>query len=225
MAKRPLVIVILVCAIFLTACGGDQPEIIVPTRGRWIDDVYVSEYLGIEFALPAGWNSRSGFGVFEVSENDSIRDWEEPPLSVFRGSDGFRDMMARLYDTNIRTISNEVSIFLRELNDEYSSLSEIEILENMMFITGSRRYADWGGVNPERTPLGGYEWYSIDGRFTRSGEFLREFEVRRLVNIHGGYLRSIFIFTRVELLLDEDFELLTLDEILGHFRDLPHEDE
>ena len=194
-------------------CSNDE-EIIIPIRGRWIDNVYVSEYLGVEFEMPDSWNSRSGFGL----DSGSITEVEEPASWMFGGRSGFRDMMAGDRELNI---VSRVMIFFRELYEEYADLSETDILDNRMFMLIPYEHGEWSEVNPERTLLGGYEWYSIDGVRNREGDEPREFEMRKLVNIQGGYLRSIFITTPTELLPDEDFDLLTLDEIFNHFRDLP----
>jgi len=214
MTKKVLIAISLICLSFLLIGCNNNDEIIIPTRGRWVEHIYVSEYLGVEFEMPDSWNSRSGFGL----DSGGTLDVEEPALWLFRDGAGFRDMMAGDRELNI---ASRVMIFFRELYEEYGELSESDILENWLFMSPSFRNVELLEVESERALLGGYEWYSIDGIRNREGDDPREFEIRRLVNIHGGYLRSIFITTPTELLPDEDFELLTLDEIFNHFRDLP----
>jgi len=247
MIKKFVMLISLVSLLFLfIGCdNNDSGDTVTPIRGRWIDDVYVSEYLGIEFELPEGLyilegiGSRAGDHILP-SERPNWMGFTREEFSPydFRGEIGIRAMAATRESSHMHSLSLKhagVTIHFRELSEEYTELSEIDILENWLFHSHDIEDIELLEATPERVLLGGSEWYSIRGTLSEYywyGAFrdlhLREFEIRRLVNVYGGFLRSIFLYVEIvgestELIWGEVDLILTLDEIFNHFRDLPTE--
>ena len=210
----------------------DEP--IRPTRGEWFGNRYISEYLGLEFTLPADWpeRNRSGYGSTDTLRRRRFRRISSG-YSEGYFTPGFPDMSVSRRDFVSDQWTESISInFERLLTIRGVVPTETEVLENWLFTHHSANSFEESAVEPERVTLGNYEWYVINGNraFDATDEdgntYLREFSVRRLANIHRGVLRTITVeiggtpgFER----FDGEGESLTIDEILDNFSPISSE--
>ena len=235
MIKNFFLLVALTSLLFILL--GCTDENLTPTRGRWIDEqLYISDYLGIQFMFPENFDRKGPF----IAEWRSDQEEFHPLALNVQG--GYTDMFAQKSTGFLFSNPHlSASITFQRLSDEDSELSEIEILEDWLFHRNDMRALYVGQnlenlesfpVESETVTLGGHEWYVINGIYTFyinlaiDRELQRVFNLRRMASIYRGYLRVIFIHSEIpgtfglEALSFDEFEVMTIDEIFEHFSDI-----
>ena len=157
-------------------------------RGVWENNIFKSEYLGLNFLLPDGWHIASDSDIADVMGvsidiMEQAAEFDLSELMDISAIDAIYDMMASsLAGANV-IITYERLVF------PFTRISEIEYIETaaeMMAEMGVHVHFD----NSEPTRIGNYDWYSFS-----TSMVIEEMEIlgRQFINIHDGFARIIII--------------------------------
>ena len=183
--KKKLLIALLLIALVLplAACGATVTE---PTRGSWQDEVFTSEYLGLRFALPFGWEMADDALMAEVfGMAEAATDLD--------GSGVIHDMMAIDFvsGTNIQIIYEAYGRRAPSVDNLISATQEQfeELGARLIPISGT-------------TQIAGQSFYSFATEMTVGDHVVSG---RQFFNMSEGYIRTIIITYTSELESPEDF--------------------
>ena len=179
MKKRLLALVLIaaLCLPLLAACGG--PSTTTPTRGQWDDHVFTSEYLGLRFVAPYGWEAATDAEIAEVMGIGAAF-IAEAGAEIPDDLDTFHDMMV----SSMFTGANVQIMFERHGGrrapsaDDFIDAMEDQLEEigvGLTRISGTRR-------------IGAYDWYSFATEMEIFGIVISGLQ---LFSIHEGYIRVI----------------------------------
>ena len=203
-------IILLVFAI--AACGNDEEEeILNPSRGIWEDDTFTSEYLGLEFELPTGWEMLDDKDIAEflgVVFNDAAPAMGvEIPDEVLEAleDEQFHDMYAihPFSGSNVQIIFERSPLAMLISEEDYfeTLIEQLEGMANMGMEFGDFEIAS------DTTTIGNYEWESLSTEIVLGAGI--EMQSHTFVNIQGPNIRAIVITIGLG---DE-----TVDDILDAF--------
>jgi len=189
MKKRifTLLLAVTMLAAMLAACGGGTTTV-APTRGSWDGNVFTSEYLGLRFVTPPGWNVMSDA---EIGATMGLATGFMESFEVEMPDDAemAHDMMA----VNPLTGDNVQIIYERIQGRRIPTVAQIieastEPIEQM----GGRVISI-----PGTTRIGAHTWYSFGTEINMGGMIAYG---RQFVNIQDGFVRLIIItnFTSVD---------------------------
>jgi len=223
-----VLLIILVCALFLTACGGGStapaapptatpalaPAPVTtpavekadtspgegrPARGIWEGDTYTSAYLGLQFALPRGWSAATDAEIANIVGIAS---------DIFE-SDIWENvdvtMMIDMLAMNPQTGAN-INILFERLGFPNRGMTAPEYIAAQAELMGQM------GMNvthifPDPTQIGALEWFSYS---YESGVWDRTTFGRGFVHIGDGFA------TVITITYFEDSE--SVEEILAMFQ-------
>lgn len=198
MIKKALALIgVISTSIFVVACSVESQHL-TPTRGEWVGDRYVSEYLGLEFQLPNDWFAVMGVGVDNIYEGEEVI-----PAEAFDDDGIFIDMFALSDVTGV----SHVHISFKQL-PESMNISEIEILEEWLLSLENDEAFEMLEFSSETISIGDNDWYSIGG-ITSLGDGLTV-ETRMHAHIQGRYARMIRIVFRSD-------DIVSIDEIIEQY--------
>ena len=156
MKKLKIAIILIGCIIFATSCGaiggGNQADD-YPRPGSWVGDMFVNEWLGVQFQLPAGWDAPGprqleeilGMGAIVLEHADM--EISEEVLEAMEGG-AAHDMYAINFVTGSTAqimferlprsarnvdIASEIDDMIEELKRELP-ISEATVRSNTVFI-------------------------------------------------------------------------------------------
>jgi len=198
MKKVIMILFVLLLAVGLVAC---RASITPPTRGEWDEHVFTSEYLGLRFVLPDGWDAVSDADIAATLDSTAelmgANDTEIPDDIELA-----HDMVA----SNLFTGTN-VQITFRQHGGLRAPTRE-RVIES---VTEELESMDGVDVRitaiPDAIRLGAYDWYSFETEIDIMG--LTIFG-RQIFNVHEGYIRVITI-----TLMPDDPE--TIEDVLTNF--------
>ena len=157
-------------------------------RGTWENDVFTSEYLGLNFLLPDGWFIASDIDIaYEMGVSVDLMD----QLSEFDIA-GLMDMAALdvVYDMMASSLAGaKVLIFYQRLVYPLNQISETEYIEwaaKRITEVGVDVHFDYPGT----TRIGNYDWHSFGTSVNIMGIDILG---RQFINIHDGFAREIII--------------------------------
>ena len=191
--KVSILMGMLVLFLGLTACGAtSEEEDILPQRGSWDGDVFVNEYLGIQFQLPEDWYAPDedqlaailGLGT-EVMfpEGSEITD----EILEFLEEEEMHD----LYAINLMSGSSVQVLFSRlpRLSGNISVIELFEITQEELAEEMDMEIDFY--IHSGTTTIGRYDFYGMDWTL----EFIPGMEIvmRSFVNIDGRNIRTIMI--------------------------------
>ncbi|MCL2563642.1 MAG: hypothetical protein FWE08_06365 [Oscillospiraceae bacterium] len=166
-------------------------------RGSWDGDVFISEYLGLQFTLPSGWAAASdeemaeimGMGIDVIDGMDLFGlDMDIGGLMDVFGVMNVTDMMASSLFTGA-----SIDISFERLIFPHNRMSEEEYIESMAASMEMLGMDDLSMeiINfPGTTKIGAYAWYS----YGMVMEFMGvEIFSRYFITIQDGFSRTITI--------------------------------
>ena len=157
-------------------------------RGVWEDNIFTSEYLGLNFLLPDGWHIASDSDIADVMGvsvdfMEQTTELDIAELMDITATNTIYDMMARSIAGASILLTYERLVF------PFTMISEVEYMEmtaNLMVEIGINVHFD----HPGTTRIGNYDWHS----FGTSTDFMgMEILGRQFINIHDGFARTIII--------------------------------
>ena len=179
-----------------------------PTRGRWVDNMYINEYLNLRFMMPHGWAAAYDEDIAELAglgadvlagagHELSAEFWEAADILVLI------DMLAAdpFGGVSVQVIYERMVFPFNRLSEaEYiqRSISDIEPIGNAYALPGTTR-------------IGDYDWHAV--RFALDA-FGGEVVNLSFVNIQDGFARMILITYNMAVVSSP------ADEILARFSSL-----
>ena len=182
MKKVLAILLALVLTATLVACGNNT--ITVPTRGEWDEHVFTSEYLGLRFVLPFGW---------EVASEDEIAAAMGMVADMMTDAGGeFPDDIESAHDmvaSNVSTGTNVQITFTRYGSSRRQPTID-QLVEAMTEDLESMGMDAHATIIPGTTRIGAYDWYSISTEVNMMGATALS---RQFYSFHEGYVRIITI--------------------------------
>jgi hypothetical protein len=153
----------------------------VVSRGRWNENVWTSDYLGLTFTLPRGWISLTDEQWDEVSEIGMEAMNIDP--AVLQSAAIIQDMIV----TNTQTGAS-VQVVYERLPDAFVWINERQFLESTS--TSMEASGFTTRIEPGTTRIGSYDWTVMIGTY---GGFDVDVTQIYYVNILNGYVRILGI--------------------------------
>ncbi|MCL2563536.1 MAG: hypothetical protein FWE08_05830 [Oscillospiraceae bacterium] len=171
-----------------------------PTRGRWVGNTFTSEYLGLTFTMPNGWEVATEEDLAELMDlgadfMDDILDLDDDFWDVLDDDIAIHDMMA----SNALTGSNVQIIYEKAFG--MSATQIIGQLNAEMEDVGFTAFTVSG-----TTRIGDYDWHAVDLEMELFGAVIT---LRYFVSVENDFARVIIITT--------SDQAETIDEILDMF--------
>jgi len=176
-----------------------------PVRGVWEDGVFTSEYLGLRFVLPDGW---------DVADDNELAELMGMGMDFMTaaGAEISQDVwqlaeIVIIYDFLAASAFGgaNVQIMYERLTFPHTRISTeryIELTLSALAASGITAFNDIEGT----TMIGGYEWHSIR---TVMNMFGMDIHGRQFINVKDGFAR-IILFTH-------HANSETVDELLAMF--------
>ena len=197
MKKLKIAIVLIASVLFVISCGNNQADD-YPRAGSWVEsDMFVNEWLGVQFQLPAGWDvpfrgelERMGLIVLE---NADIEISEEILEAMEEGA-----AVYDMYATNYFTRSS-ASIAFERLPRNARNVDMGSKLENIMEDMKQEFPISEATIHSDTALIGELEFYVLDAVFDVMG---RSSYMISYTNLEGRNLRTIMIFSSNQEELD-----------------------
>jgi len=191
---------IVMLSFVIIACGDsgandDETATPNPTRGIWDGDIFVSEYLGLEFELPSGWSKLDDDEIAEfigvVFLDGAPEMGLEFPDEVLEALEGgqFHDMLAihPFEGTNVQIIFERNAIAMLISEEEYLET----VVEQFEEVSGlGMEFRDFE-IASEPTTIGNYDWQLLSAVIELGPGI--EMESHTFVSIQGPNIRVITI--------------------------------